>query len=82
MESVEQLRDRLNIMKNEMVSDLEKKSRNKKNPSTAASIIDGSFLSVVFCVVLLLIICVSGYAFLNLYNAILKKFPTREHTEL
>lgn len=44
-------------------------------------IIDGSFLSVVFGVALLVIITVSVYAFYNLYNAILKKFPSK-HTEL
>lgn len=46
----------------------------------ADSIIDGSFLSVVFGVVLTMIISVSFYAFQNLYFAILKKFPS--HTEL
>ena len=79
-ESVEHLRHRLNTMKRLMASDLEKKS--KRNQTTDDSIIDGSFLSVVFIVVLLMIIGVSFYAFLNLYYAILKKFPAKEHTEL
>jgi hypothetical protein len=60
------------------------------NPDTKASrrnqagstIIDGSFLSIVFSVVLLIIIAVSFYAFLNLYYAIIKKFHPKEHTEL
>lgn len=46
------------------------------------SIIDGSFMSAVFLVVLILILCVSFYAFSNLYYAILKRFPSRKHTEL
>lgn len=48
----------------------------------ADSIIDGNFLSVVFGVVLVLIISVSIYAFYNLYFAVLKKFPSKPHTEL
>jgi hypothetical protein len=55
------------------------KSEKNKN---ADSIIDGNFLSVVFGVVLVLIISVSIYAFYNLYFAVLKKFPSRPHTEL
>lgn len=47
----------------------------------SASIIDGTFLSAVFSVVLVLIVCVSFYAFKNLYHAIVKKFHLR-HTEL
>lgn len=52
-----------------------------QNRRRAGSIIDGSFLSVVFGVALLVIISVSIYAFYNLYHAILKKFPSH-HTEL
>lgn len=61
----------------QMAAELEK---NEKSHA-GASIIDGSFLSVVFGVALLVIITVSIYAFYNLYHAILKKFPTH-HTEL
>lgn len=48
---------------------------------TNLGIIDGSFLSVIFGMALLVIITVSVYAFYNLYNAILKRFPAR-HEEL
>jgi len=49
---------------------------------TGNTVIDGSFLSIVFSVVLLMIIAVSFYAFWNLYHAIVKKFHPKEHTEL
>ena len=61
----------------------EKKERTKRRSGTCKeSIIDGSFLSFVFVVVLILIICVSIYAFSNLYYAVLKKYPGKKHTEL
>ncbi|XP_034253125.1 uncharacterized protein LOC117652373 [Thrips palmi] len=47
-----------------------------------ASVIDGSFMSFVFIFVFTVICFVSYYAFQNLYHAILKKFPTVQHTEL
>jgi hypothetical protein len=52
-----------------------------QNTKQSSSIIDGNFLSLAFGGTLLTIICVSIYAFYNLYNAVLKKFPSR-HTEL
>ena len=58
---------------------LENEERRRNNAS--AGVIDGSFLSVVFGVALIVIITVSVYAFYNLYHAILKKFPSH-HTEL
>lgn len=57
-------------------------SGKRKNPSCKESVIDASFLSFVFLVVLLLIVGVSIHAFQNLYYAIVKKFSVREHTEL
>ncbi|KAJ9600631.1 hypothetical protein L9F63_026232 [Diploptera punctata] len=78
-ESVEQLRLRLNAMK-KIIDDPDKKLRRRPPPGN--TIIDGSFLSVVFTVVLLMIICVSVYAFVNLYFAIVKKFHPKQHTEL
>ncbi|XP_066995854.2 uncharacterized protein [Anabrus simplex] len=81
VESVEELRARLDAMKRLMGDDLERK-RQKRKKLSGESIIDGSFLSVVFGVVLLMIIGVSFYAFMNLYYAILKKFPAQQHTEL
>lgn len=47
-----------------------------------ASVIDGSFMSFVFISVFSIIVIVSYYAFKNLYYAVLKKFPTIQHTEL
>ncbi|KAJ1532345.1 hypothetical protein ONE63_000949 [Megalurothrips usitatus] len=47
-----------------------------------ASVIDGSFMSFVFIFVFTVIVIVSYYAFQNLYYAVLKKFPTVQHTEL
>lgn len=81
-ENVDDLRQRLNSMKRmmaerQMAADMEKNE--KRSPG--ASIIDGSFLSMVFGVALIVIITVSIYAFYNLYLAILKKFPSH-HTEL
>lgn len=49
--------------------------------STNIGMIDGSFLSFVFGVALVVILTVSIYAFYNLYQAILKKFPVK-HDEL
>lgn len=84
-ESVEDLRLKLEAMKriienNEV--DEEKRRTRRRGATCKESIIDGSFLSFVFVVVLLLIICVSIYAFLNLYYAVLKKYPGKKHTEL
>ena len=36
--------------------------------------IDGTLMSTVFGVVLVMIISVSAYAFINLYNALVKRF--------
>lgn len=52
-----------------------------QQPKQSSGIIDGNFLSIAFGGTLLTIICVSIYAFYNLYHAVLKKFPSR-HTEL
>ncbi|GLV39346.1 uncharacterized protein CBL_13223 [Carabus blaptoides fortunei] len=83
-ESVDELRQRLDTMKRMMaerqITDLEQENA-RRHQNAGASIIDGSFLSVVFGVALVVIITVSIYAFYNLYNAILKKFPS-PHTEL
>ncbi|XP_017778695.1 PREDICTED: uncharacterized protein LOC108564234 [Nicrophorus vespilloides] len=83
-ESVDELRQRLNHMKRMMAErqangmgmedDGRMKARN-------GNIIDGSFLSFVFAVALIVILSVSVYAFYHLYHAILKKFPSH-HTEL
>jgi len=54
----------------------------KKNKPCKDSVIDASFLSFVFLLVLVLIIGVSIHSFQNLYYAVLKKFHVREHTEL
>lgn len=52
-----------------------------KSTKQTSGIIDGNFLSIAFGGALLTIICVSIYAFYNLYHAVLKKFPSK-HTEL
>lgn len=52
-----------------------------KSSKQSSGIIDGNFLSIAFGGALLTIIGVSIYAFYNLYNAVLKKFPSK-HTEL
>ncbi|KAG5679888.1 hypothetical protein PVAND_009425 [Polypedilum vanderplanki] len=86
-ESVEELRNRLNAMKRLVA---ERQNQTNTTPDSnefwtstkqTSSIIDGNFLSLAFGGTLLTIICVSIYAFYNLYNAVLKKFPSR-HTEL
>lgn len=89
-ESVEELRARLNAMKRLVA---ERQEKTKTTPDTSefwtqqnatkqsSGIIDGNFLSIAFGGTLLTIICVSIYAFYNLYHAVLKKFPSR-HTEL
>jgi hypothetical protein len=63
-----------------LIDDPDKKPHRRNQARN--TIIDGSFLSIVFTVVLLMIIGVSFYAFLNLYYAIIKKFHPKEHTEL
>lgn len=80
-ESVDQLRQRLEVMKR-MMADRNLDNENaRRNQSVSSNIIDGSFLSIVFGIALVVIITVSIYAFYNLYHAILKKFPSH-HTEL
>ncbi|XP_011497102.1 PREDICTED: uncharacterized protein LOC105361574 [Ceratosolen solmsi marchali] len=83
-ESVDELREKLANMKRLMeerkgitlgdISTL--KQRNK-----SSNIIDGNFLSWIFGTALAVILSVTFYAFYNLYNAVLKKFPSK-HTEL
>ena len=53
----------------------------RKQRRAQAEIIDGNFLSWIFGTALAVILGVSLYAFYNLYNAVLKKFPSK-HTEL
>lgn len=87
-ESVEELRARLNAMKR-LVAERQQTTNATpdrtefwtQNTKQSSGIIDGNFLSIAFGGTLLTIICVSIYAFYNLYNAVLKKFPSR-HTEL
>jgi hypothetical protein len=78
-ESVEELRERLDAMK-KLIDDPDKKAHRRNQ--TGNSVIDGSFLSIVFSVVLIMIIAVSFYAVWNLYHEIIKKFHPKEHTEL
>lgn len=81
---MEELRQKLNNMKRVMAerqlagTDAEE---GRRSNTSAAGVIDGSFLSVVFGVALAVILTVSVYAFFNLYQAILKRFPSK-HTEL
>ncbi|XP_063928589.1 uncharacterized protein LOC135141425 isoform X1 [Zophobas morio] len=80
-DTVDELRQRLNNMKRLMAERQRAGELDEGRRSHAVGIIDGSFLSVVFGIALLVIITVSVYAFYNLYNAILKKFPSH-HEEL
>lgn len=88
-ETVDELRYRLDAMKRMMAErqmgggggDVDDTFMDSRSRRQASNIIDGNFLSIVFGVALVVIITVSIYAFYNLYNAILKKFPT-DHTEL
>ncbi|KAK9751834.1 hypothetical protein QE152_g4685 [Popillia japonica] len=83
-ETIDELRQRLNHMKRAMAErqssglDINEGRRISRRPT---GVIDGSFLSVVFAVALIVIMTVSFYAFYNLYNAVLKRFPSK-HTEL
>lgn len=87
-ESIEELRNRLNRMKR-LVAERQEKTKASPDSSefwtqpakSTSGIIDGNFLSIAFGGTLLTIVCVSIYAFYNLYHAVLKKFPSR-HTEL
>ena len=82
-ESVEELRERLSKMKKLMEerkgSTLGELSARKRKETS--DIIDGNFLSWIFGGALVVILSVSFYAFYNLYQAVLKKFPSH-HTEL
>ncbi|XP_044257470.1 uncharacterized protein LOC123006775 [Tribolium madens] len=80
-DTVDELRQRLNNMKRLMAERQRTGDIDEGRRSNAVGIIDGSFLSVVFGVALVVIITVSVYAFYNLYHAILKKFPSH-HEEL
>lgn len=82
-ESVDELREKLANMKRLMEERKgttlgEISARKRKETS---EIIDGNFLSWIFGSALIIILCVSFYAFYNLYHAVLKKFPAH-HTEL
>lgn len=80
-ESVDELRHRLSNMKKMMADRRGMDSLDEGRRSTNIGVIDGSFLSVVFGIALVVILTVSIYAFYNLYTAILKKFP-HPHEEL
>ncbi|XP_044730698.1 uncharacterized protein LOC123293827 [Chrysoperla carnea] len=83
-ESVEDLRRRLNSMKqlmNERNNSAAHILNGDSQSSRNGSVIDDKFLSVIFMFVLCIIITVSSYAFYNLYTAIVKKFTPR-HDEL
>ncbi|XP_044765567.1 uncharacterized protein LOC123321854 [Coccinella septempunctata] len=79
-ESVDELRQRLNVMK-KMMAERQYLDQSTEQRKSNVGVIDGSFLSMVFGTALVVIITVSIYAFYNLYVAILKKFPSR-HEEL
>ena len=75
-ETIDELRQRLNHMKRMMGERHSVADDRRMNDKTAKnSVIDGSFLSVVFGIAFLVIVTVSIYAFYNLYHAILKKIP-------
>ena len=83
-ESVDELREKLANMKRLMeerkgttLGEISARKQRQQN----ADIIDGNFLSWIFGTALAVILSVSFYAFYNLYNAVLKKFPSK-HTEL
>ncbi|KAJ8686177.1 hypothetical protein QAD02_021971 [Eretmocerus hayati] len=83
-ESVDELREKLANMKRLMeerkgmtLGEISARKQRKQN----SEIIDGNFLSWIFGTALAVILGVSFYAFYNLYNAVLKKFPAK-HTEL
>lgn len=82
-ESVDELREKLSKMKKLMEerkgSTLGELSARKRRETS--DIIDGNFLSWIFGCALVVILSVSFYAFYNLYQAVLKKFPSH-HTEL
>ena len=48
----------------------------EKAPISGRASIDGTLMSTVFGVVLVMILSVSVYAFMNLYNALVKRFST------
>lgn len=92
-ESVEVLRERLNVMKRLMAERQNASPKQQRQQQTSiddilfskatkhAGIIDGNFLSFALCGTLCVILVVATYAFYSLYNAVLKKFPSH-HTEL
>ncbi|XP_039306119.1 uncharacterized protein LOC105205177 isoform X3 [Solenopsis invicta] len=82
-ESVDELREKLanmkKLMKERRGTTLGEISARKRKESS--NIIDDNLLSWIFGLALAGILIVSGYAFYNLYHAVLKKFPSH-HTEL
>ncbi|XP_036145042.1 uncharacterized protein LOC105833430 isoform X3 [Monomorium pharaonis] len=82
-ESVDELREKLanmkKLMKERRGTTLGEISARKRKETS--NIIDGNLLSWIFGLALAGILIVSGYAFYNLYHAVLKKFPSH-HTEL
>ncbi|XP_066259961.1 uncharacterized protein [Euwallacea similis] len=80
-ESVDELRERLNRMKKMMADRKPNDITQLPTRKDTSCVIDGNFLSVVFGFTLLLIVSVSGYAFYNLFVAIMKK-RSRYHEEL
>ncbi|XP_014275309.1 uncharacterized protein [Halyomorpha halys] len=87
-ETVEELKAKLDAMKDLLAEEQLKQALHNKRHSNSVhytarreSIIDGTFLSAVFAVVFMLIVAVSFYAFHNLYVAVIKKY-SRVHEEL
>ncbi|KAG5899719.1 hypothetical protein JTB14_030107 [Gonioctena quinquepunctata] len=80
-ESVDELRNRLKNMRKLMNDRHSTNNFDEGRRTTNLGVIDGSFLSVVFGIALLVITTVSVYAFYNLYSAITKKF-SHPHEEL
>ncbi|XP_050313797.1 uncharacterized protein LOC126748533 [Anthonomus grandis grandis] len=80
LETVDELRERLERMKLLMAEKSAFNSKQKKKKA-GNDVIDGNFLSVMFAVTLLIIIGVSVYAFYNLFWAIWKR-NSRYHEEL
>nr|CAH7740131.1 unnamed protein product [Callosobruchus chinensis] len=80
-ETVDELRNRLKNMRKLMEERRTVDGLDDVRRSRSPGVIDGSFLSVVFGVALVVIIAVSLNAFYSLYSAILKRFPM-PHDEL
>ncbi|XP_043245918.1 uncharacterized protein LOC122393723 [Amphibalanus amphitrite] len=73
-ESVEEMKQRLNLMKSIVDDTRQVMSGGAAEPRPKGVAIDGAMMGAIFAVILAVILGASAHAFQNLYYAVLKRF--------